>query len=319
MGSMQEDLNAKQTDANADGIATLSADSYTLEDRIRFQTMLEELFKIYESIKPMLPDSVTSELDKWLNQENVDNFGYFVNVCKYLRSATSDKRGCDLVVTADGVNFQTITRNGFGDNNNHGLRVFAVTNSGLSVGTANPYHGTQIWNLNDGTTVTSATLSAGNAFTYDKYDAAAKRQNSAGLNVGINFNGNTVSDVQYDYASLTAGKDYVVNADGSGISLTSTFLNAQKTGSAGSVTIFFNRGARVKFTVTITDGTPSTPQPSPSPAAPSKPAADKADKTSAGKTDGTTANTGSAVFGVAFAAAVLVLAAGVMLKLRRRD
>ena len=251
MGSMQEDLNAKQTDANADGIATLSADSYTLEDRIRFQTMLEELFKIYESIKPMLPDSVTSELDKWLNQENVDNFGYFVNVCKYLRSATSDKRGRDLVVTADGVNFQTITRNGFGDNNNHGLRVFAVTNSGLSVGTANPYHGTQIWNLNDGTTVTSATLSAGNAFTYDKYDAAAKRQNSAGLNVGINFNGNTVSDVQYDYASLTAGKDYVVNADGSGISLTSTFLNAQKTGSAGSVTVFFNRGARVKFTVTM--------------------------------------------------------------------
>ena len=319
MGSMQEDLNAKQTDANADGIATLSADSYTLEDRIRFQTMLEELLKIYESIKPMLPDSVTSELDKWLNQENVDNFGYFVNVCKYLHSATSDKRGCDLVVTADGVNFQTITRNGFGDNNNHGLRVFAVTNSGLSVGTANPYHGTQIWNLNDGTTVTSATLSAGNAFTYDKYDAAAKRQNSAGLNVGINFNGNTVSDVQYDYASLTAGKDYVVNADGSGISLTSTFLNAQKTGSTGSVTVFFNRGARVKFTVTITDGTPSTPQPSPSPASPSKPAADKAGKTSAGQTDGTTANTGSAVFGVAFAAAVLVLAAGVMLKLRRRD
>lgn len=164
-----------------------------------------------------------------------------------------------------------------------------------------------------------ATLSAGNAFTYDKYDAAAKRQNSAGLNVGINFNGNTVSDVQYDYASLTAGKDYVVNADGSGISLTSTFLNAQKTGSTGSVTVFFNRGARVKFTVTITDGTPSTPQPSPSPAAPSKPAADKAGKTSGGKTDGTTANTGSAVFGVAFAAAVLVLAAGVMLKLRRRD
>lgn len=67
------------------------------------------------------------------------------------------------------------------------------------------------------------------------------------------------------------------------------------------------------------NGTPSTPQPSPSPAAPSKPAADKAGKTSAGKTDGTTANTGSAVFGVAFAAAVLVLAAGVMLKLRRRD
>lgn len=125
--------------------------------------------------------------------------------------------------------------------------------------------------------------------------------------------------MQYDYASLTAGKDYVVNADGSGISLTSTFLNAQKTGSTGSVTVFFNRGARVKFTVTITDGTPSTPQPSPSPAAPSKPAADKAGKTSAGKTDGTTANTGSAVFGVAFAAAVLVLAAGVMLKLRRRD
>lgn len=184
----------------------------------------------------------------------------------------------------------------------------------------NKYFGNPIGTI-DGETMRAgiATLSAGNAFTYDKYDAAAKRQNSAGLNVGINFNGNTVSDVQYDYASLTAGKDYVVNADGSGISLTSTFLNAQKTGSTGSVTVFFNRGARVKFTVTITDGTPSTPQPSSSPAAPSKPAADRAGKTSVGKTDGTTANTGSAVFAVAFAAAVLVLAAGVMLKLRRRD
>ena len=42
-------------------------------------------------------------------------------------------------------NFQTITANGFGDPYNHGLRVFAATDQGLCLGTANPFYGTQIW------------------------------------------------------------------------------------------------------------------------------------------------------------------------------
>ncbi|MBW3094394.1 hypothetical protein KIH75_03330 [Bifidobacterium sp. 64T4] len=314
MDKMQQDLEAKQTDMSADGVATQSNNAYTLADREQFLAWLNKLLDLYNRNKQYLPASVTNELDKWLTQENVDNFADFVGVCEYLHYATTDKRGCDLVVTSDGVNFKTITRNGFGDNNNHGLRVFAVTNTGLNVGTANPYHGTQIWKLDDGKgDAVNAELTNGDAYVYDKYDAKAKGQNQQGLNVGVKFNGNTVEDVQYDYTSLQAGKDYTVNEDGSGITLSSAFLNGKKTGSTGSVTVFFNRGARARFTVQIKDSTPTEP----SPAKPAKPAASADAKKDAAKS-GTTANTGSAVLGVAVAVAVMALAAGAVLVLKRR-
>ena len=55
------------------------------------------------------------------------------------------ERGCDVYVTEDGVNFETITIDGFGDPFNHGLRVYAETDNGLAFGTANPFYGTQWW------------------------------------------------------------------------------------------------------------------------------------------------------------------------------
>lgn len=55
------------------------------------------------------------------------------------------ERGCDVYVTEDGENFETITIDGFGDPFNHGLRVFAETDEGLGFGTANPFYGTQWW------------------------------------------------------------------------------------------------------------------------------------------------------------------------------
>ena len=56
-------------------------------------------------------------------------------------------RGFDLYVTEDGVHFETLTTDGFGDPYNHGLRVFAQTDQGLCIGTANPFYGTQVWLL----------------------------------------------------------------------------------------------------------------------------------------------------------------------------
>lgn len=65
-----------------------------------------------------------------------------LKLLNYLRKA---ERGFDLYVTEDGVNFETVTTDGFGDPYNHGLRVFATTDQGLCIGTANPFYGTQIW------------------------------------------------------------------------------------------------------------------------------------------------------------------------------
>lgn len=72
----------------------------------------------------------------------VQNMASAIKLLNYLRTA---KRGFDLYVTEDGVNFETITIDGFGDPYNHGLRVFATTDQGLCLGTANPFYGTQIW------------------------------------------------------------------------------------------------------------------------------------------------------------------------------
>ena len=73
---------------------------------------------------------------------SVCNIASAIRLLNYLRKA---QRGFDLYVSEDGVNFETITTSGFGDPYNHGLRVFAVTDQGLCVGTANPFYGTQVW------------------------------------------------------------------------------------------------------------------------------------------------------------------------------
>ena len=232
-----------------------------------------------------------------------------MGVLSYLHYSNDETRGFDLIVSSDGTNFQTISRNGFGDNNNHGLRVFAVTDSGLAIGTANPYHGTQVWLLNDGE-IKNAELTNGDAFDYDKYDSDKKTANANGLTVAINPNGNTVEDVQYDYQSLTAGTDYTVADDGS-IVLSSAFLNGRETGSTGSVVVFYNQGARVRFTVAIKDSTPNAPKKDDNKQN-TKPATHKKANTA------DVANTGSNVIGVVVVVAVLVVAAGALFVFKRK-
>ena len=304
---MGADLSSKQTDVvSPDGIAPQSAKTYTLDDRYQFLASLQHLLDLYNKNKQYLPDSITNELDKWLTEETLENFTDFVGVLSYLHYSNDETRGFDLIVSSDGTNFQTISRNGFGDNNNHGLRVFAVTDSGLAIGTANPYHGTQVWLLNNGE-IKNAELTNGDAFDYDKYDSDKKSANANGLTVAINPNGNTVEDVQYDYQSLTAGTDYTVADDGS-IVLSSAFLNGRETGSTGSVVVFYNQGARVRFTVAIKDGTPNAPKKDDGKQH-TKPAAHK---------KANTANTGSNVIGVVVVVAVLVVAAGALFAFKRK-
>ena len=72
----------------------------------------------------------------------ISNIASAIRLLNYMRKA---KQGFDLYVSEDGVNFQTITVDGFGDPYNHGLRAFATTDQGLCLGTANPFYGTQVW------------------------------------------------------------------------------------------------------------------------------------------------------------------------------
>ena len=112
----------------------------------KLQTLLTKAVKLYENIRAYLPENVSKQLDSVINQENADKLFYFIGSCQYLKDA---QEGFDLFVSDDGINFDVITRDGFGDKYNHGVRTFAVNDNGLFLGTANPFYGTQIWHVEE--------------------------------------------------------------------------------------------------------------------------------------------------------------------------
>lgn len=69
-----------------------------------------------------------------------------VVTAQYMKNAD---RGCDIYVSENGIAFETVTTDGFGDPFNHGLRVYAEAEDGLAFGTANPFYGTQWWYIED--------------------------------------------------------------------------------------------------------------------------------------------------------------------------
>lgn len=128
-------------------VAVLSPEN-SVEDRITslqdFSDYYETMLDQYEQLAAEydLGDDLKDAFEKLLNQEAWDKIKSVLVCLNYMRTAT---RGFDMYVTSDGVNFETLTTSGFGDPYNHGLRVFAVTNQGLCLGTANPFYGTQLW------------------------------------------------------------------------------------------------------------------------------------------------------------------------------
>ena len=128
-------------------VTALSSES-AVQDRIaslqEFSDYYETMLGQYEQLAAEydLADDLKDAFEKLLNQETWDKIKSVLVCLDYMRTAS---RGFDMYVTSDGVNFETLTTSGFGDPYNHGLRVFAVTNQGLCIGTANPFYGTQLW------------------------------------------------------------------------------------------------------------------------------------------------------------------------------
>ena len=67
------------------------------------------------------------------------------------KTIDNDTWGFDLLKSADGQNFELVTDSGFNDRYNYGGRSIMATDYGLFVGTANPFYGTQLWKITDGT------------------------------------------------------------------------------------------------------------------------------------------------------------------------
>ena len=105
-----------------------------------YSNMLEGYNEISANYE--LPDDLKDAFETLLSQDKLDKINSVIECLVYMRDA---ERGFDMYVTEDGTNFTKLTTSGFGDPYNHGLRVFAITNQGLCLGTANPFYGTQLW------------------------------------------------------------------------------------------------------------------------------------------------------------------------------
>jgi len=59
--------------------------------------------------------------------------------------------GADLFVSEDGVNFSPVTRDGFDDRFNYGIRTLKATEGGLMAGSANPFYGFDVYQVTEST------------------------------------------------------------------------------------------------------------------------------------------------------------------------
>ena len=137
----------------SDNIATLEELSenfeesdVTLEYRQQFYDALLEVKEQYLKVRDYLSAEAKAKIDAFLADEKIKNFGYFVGSLYYM---SKSEEGYDLFVSNDGVNFDVLTRDGMGDPYNYGSRVFAITDNGLCIGTANPFYGAQVWLLEE--------------------------------------------------------------------------------------------------------------------------------------------------------------------------
>ena len=123
--------------ADVQGEDGKSADILTLIQTVDLQTIMDMV----------LGKIVSEDADLIETVEALAELLAGVMECgSYMSTAT---RGFDMYVTEDGVNFETVTIDGFGDPYNHGCRTFAATEDGLMVGTANPFYACQVWMLTD--------------------------------------------------------------------------------------------------------------------------------------------------------------------------
>lgn len=137
---MQEINKAIDINAKLDELKSMIDDNVSQE----FLDEYTEIYNQLQTLYPELPSVVKDAYNNIITKEMLESIGSFVLCGAYMSSA---ERGFDLYIIDEDNNVETVTTNGFGDPYNHGCRVFAVTDSGLTIGTANPFYGTQVWSL----------------------------------------------------------------------------------------------------------------------------------------------------------------------------
>ena len=86
-------------------------------------------------------DDLTNRLKEIYNSIDFAGMQMYVEVSNKIRK---DTWGFDIVRSRDGVNWETVTNDGFGDRYNYGGLRFVPTDKGMYITTANPFYGGQL-------------------------------------------------------------------------------------------------------------------------------------------------------------------------------
>lgn len=123
---------------------------------------------IYDELVRILNTTIFNNIDSILDE--IQSVVYYFGVNYFAKQSVA---GFDLLVSSDGINFDVVTNDGFGDPSNHGVRTLTSADGGktLYVGTANPYYGAQLWRIETEDTIETdlVTFSSGanGKFTFD--------------------------------------------------------------------------------------------------------------------------------------------------------
>lgn len=121
-----------------------------LESKVNFANFYQAVYDAYNNpqINKKIPQFIKNIYEKILSNKQLQKI---VNMARVIVSLRKSERGFDMMVSTDGIHFDTITRDGLGDGHNQGLRAFAISreeeNPWLCIGTANPFYGAQLWRL----------------------------------------------------------------------------------------------------------------------------------------------------------------------------
>ena len=112
-----------------------------------FVDIYQQACDLYSGISDKLPDSMKELYEMLVRITELENMKDLVICLNKLSTAT---RGFGLyTITSENgkLTLDTLTRDGFGDPFNHGLRAFAANDEQgwMVIGTANPFMGTQLW------------------------------------------------------------------------------------------------------------------------------------------------------------------------------
>ena len=112
-----------------------------------FAALYQQVNDLYAGITGQLPDALKELYDVLVRVTELENMQDLV-ICLNKLSTATRGFGMYAITSENGkLTFETLTRDGFGDPYNHGLRAFAANDEQgwMVIGTANPFMGTQLW------------------------------------------------------------------------------------------------------------------------------------------------------------------------------